>query len=149
MIKSFKEFLNEGLSYSKLTRFGDGDFEMGGVEDIYKPVSEFLDSAKFILIDENGDEDEFEVYNRIKLFMEEGASRVSEKTFQSSVDDYVHIIFWEKFPQFGKMVSLSRGDNEAIAKSTKEFMFFLPLSFRPDKFMQSTEGSATGKQYGV
>ena len=47
------------------------------------------------------------------------------------------------------MVSLSRGDNEAIAKSTKEFMFFLPLSFRPDKFMQSTEGSATGKQYGV
>jgi hypothetical protein len=159
MIKSFDEFLNESLSYSKMMRLNMDEFISGGIEEIGKQVLQFLDGDKCLLVDENGDEDEFEVYNRIKSLAENAAvsfakvsypvPRIISKSYETTHYDFAHVIYYEKFTGIGKLVSITRGQSATKAKASEEYMFFLPLTFRPQKFMESTTGAQTGKKFGL
>jgi hypothetical protein len=148
MIKSFNEFLNEAISYSKLTRFNVDEFISSGMEEVGVDVFAFLDEEKCILIDENGDEDEFEVFTRMQSIALDSQPDTN-KNYEMSSNDFAVAYFFDKFPGIGKAVAVTRGETRFEAKGSENFMFFLPLSFRPDKFMQSTEGYKAGKQYGV
>jgi hypothetical protein len=150
MIKSFKEFLNESLSYSKLVKFGITEFQAGELEQVGEDVLRILSDSKCVLIDSNGDEDEFEVYERL-LSIAAGQEKNSVvANYEMDQDqDYAVMTYYDKFPVLGKAIKVSRGRSHFEAANNEEFMFFLPTSFRPDKFMESTEGHETGKQYGV
>ncbi len=150
MIKSFKEFLNEGLSYSKLMKFNLSEFQSSDMEQVGEDVLRILGSDKCVLIDSNGDEDEFKVYMRLLSISESQKKNSTVTNYEIAQDqDYAVMTYYDKFPVIGKVLKVARGESHFDAVNNEEFMFFLPTTFRPDIFMESTEGHETGKQYGV
>lgn len=150
MIKNFSEFLNETLKYSQLVKFNIDEFRSSNMEQVGEDVFRLLGEDKCILIDSNGDEDEFMVYNRL-LSLGDAMEKDSIVTnYEMEQDqDYAVMTYYDKFPVVGKVIKVARGESHFEAANNEEFMFFLPTKFSPEKFMESTEGFETGKQYGV
>lgn len=150
MIKNFKTFFNESLKYSQLMKFTIDEFRESGMEHVGFDVFRLLGEDKCILIDSNGDEDEFMVYNRLISLGETMEKDSIVTNYEMEQDqDYAVMTYCYKFPVIGKVIKVARGKSHFDAANNEEFMFFLPTKFSPEKFMESTEGFETGKQYGI
>lgn len=150
MIVNFRQFLNETIKYSQLMKFNIDEFRSSNMEQVGEDILILLGNDKCILIDSNGDEDEYEVYERLCSIADSQEKNSVITNYEMEQDqDYAVMTYYDKFPIIGKAIKVSRGESHFDASNNTEFMFFLSPSFKPDTFMELSMGHMAGKKFNL
>ena len=148
MIKNFNQFLNESISADDLVVFNQEEFDAAESGKAGKFILAFFENNECLLIDENGDEDEYKLHQwivKISNDVEDG-----ESTAISKVNNYSIVNKYTDFPVIGKLCLVGTGNSidEADRNLKNNPMIFVPTDFDPQKFLHETRGRKL-KNFGL
>lgn len=146
MIKNFQEFLNESISVDDLVVFDQEEFDVAESSRAGEFILAFFENDECLLIDENGDEDEYKLHQWIVKI----ANDIEvEKIAISAVDNYSIIKKYTNFPVIEKLCLVGSGNSiDEADRNLENPMIFVPMDFDPQKFMHETRGRNM-KNFGV